>query len=101
MRKVLLGFKSGDFSWLNSGFRHYEKIISEDERKRIVEEMSESSLSLNEAVSIYGFPEDTLRRWKRNYNEYGVCFRKKSRPPGSITIRSDTPGRRPIAMCCP
>lgn len=91
VRKVLLEFKSGDFSWLNSGFRHYEKTISEDERKRIVEEMSESSLSLNEAVSIYEFPEDTLRRWKKNYNKYGVCARKRGRlrKDGSDDRRSE------------
>jgi len=80
VRKVLLEFKSGDFSWLNSGYRYHVKLISEDERKRIVEELSESSLSLSEAVSRYGFPEDVLRRWKRNYNKYGVCTRKRGRP---------------------
>ncbi|MBO6084049.1 MAG: IS3 family transposase, partial [Candidatus Methanomethylophilaceae archaeon] len=47
---------------------------------RIVKELSESVMSWNEAVSKYGFPENTLRMWKRNYNEYGVCSRKRGRP---------------------
>ena len=36
-------------------------------------------MSWSDAVSKYGFSEDTLRRWKRNYNKYGVCARKRGR----------------------
>ncbi len=77
--KVFHQFDSGDFSWLDSRYRNHEKAISEDEKVRIVKELSESVMSWNEAVSKYGFPENTLRMWKRNYNEYGVCSRKRGR----------------------
>ncbi|MBR4478218.1 MAG: transposase, partial [Spirochaetales bacterium] len=66
--RILHQFDSGDFSWLDSRYRNYEKAISEDEKVRIVKELSESVMSWNEAVSKYGFPENTLRMWKRNYN---------------------------------
>ena len=78
--RILHQFDSGDFSWLDSRYRNYEKAISEDEKVRIVKELSESVMSWNEAVSKYGFPENTLRMWKRNYNEYGVCSRRRGRP---------------------
>lgn len=77
---ILHQFDSGDFSWLNTDYHHHEKAISEKQRQRIAEELSESSMSWVEAVSKYGFPENTLRMWKRNYNEYGVCSRKRGRP---------------------
>ena len=35
---------------------------------------------LGDAVSKYGFPKNTLFAWKRNYNEYGACSRKRGRP---------------------
>ena len=79
VKRILHQFDSGDFTWLDSRYRHQEKAISEDEKVRIVHEMSESNMSWGEAVSKYGFPEDTLRKWKRNYNEYGVCSRKRGR----------------------
>ena len=77
---IIQEFDSGDFSWLDSGFRHYERAISAEEKVKIVKELSESNMSWSEAVSKYGFPENTLRLWKRNYNEYGVCSRKRGRP---------------------
>ena len=79
VKRILHQFDSGDFTWLDSRYRHQEKAISEDEKVRIVHEMSESNMSWGEVVSKYGFPEDTLRKWKRNYNEYGVCSRKRGR----------------------
>ena len=80
VKRVLHEFDAGDYSWLKSDFRHQKTNISENEKKKIVKEMSESSISWGEAVSKYGFPENTLRFWKRNYNEYGVCSRKRGRP---------------------
>ena len=78
--KMLHHFDSGDFSWLDSDYRHHEKAISENERKKIVEELSESRMTWGEAVFKYGFPENTLQMWKKNYNEYGVCSRRRGRP---------------------
>ena len=77
--RVFHQFDSGDFTWLNSGYHDHEKAIPENEKRRIVQELSESDMTWSEAVSKYGFPEDTLRMWKRNYNEYGVCTRKRGR----------------------
>ena len=78
--RVVYSLDAGDFSWINFGFRHYERAIPEDEKERIVKELSESGISWVEAVSKYGFPQKTLQRWKKNYNEYGVCSRKQGRP---------------------
>ena len=78
--KIIREFNAGDYSWLESGFRHYEKSISEIEKIRIVKDLFESNMSWSEAVSKYGFPENTLRLWKKNYNMYGVCTRKHGRP---------------------
>ena len=77
--RILREFNSGNFSWLESGFRHHNQAIPENEKKRIVEELSESSMSWGECVSRYGFPENTLKMWKRNYNKYGVCSRERGR----------------------
>ena len=77
--KVFHQFDSGDFTWLNSGYHDHEKAIPENEKRKIVQELSESGMTWSEAVSKYGFPENTLRIWKRNYNEYGVCSRKRGR----------------------
>ena len=77
--KVFHQFDSGDFTWLNSGYHDHEKAIPENEKRKIVQELSESDTTWSEAVSKYGFPENTLRLWKRNYNEYGVCSRKRGR----------------------
>ena len=79
MLKVFHQFDSGDFTWLNSGYHDHEKAIPENEKRKIVQELSESDTTWSEAVSKYGFPENTLRLWKRNYNEYGVCSRKRGR----------------------
>ena len=89
--RILREFKSGNYSWLDSGTRHHSKVISENEKKRIVEELSELYISWTEAVLKYGFPENTLKQWKRNYNEYGVCTRKRGRPrkDGSYDKRSE------------
>jgi len=81
VQRVLHDFDAGDYSWLESDFRHQNKAIAESEKKRIIEELSESSISWGEAVSKYGFPENTLRMWKRNYNEYGVCSKRQGRHP--------------------
>ena len=77
--KVISEFDSGDFSWLDSDFRHHDKAISESEKAEIAKELCEADISWGEAISKYGFPENTLRKWKRNYNEYGVCSRKRGR----------------------
>ena len=76
---IIYSLDSGDYSWFDSSFCHHEKSITENEKARIVEEMSESEMSWSEAVSKYGFPENTLQMWKRNYNKYGVCSRKRGR----------------------
>ena len=91
VNRILHEFNSGDFSWLDSGFRHQEKAISEDEKERITKELSESKITWGEAVSKFGFPENTLRMWKINYNKYGVCNRKRGRPgkDGSNDRRSE------------
>jgi transposase InsO family protein len=81
VKRVLHDLDAGDYSWLESDFRHQNKAIAESEKKRIIEELSESSISWGEAVSKYGFPENTLRMWKRNYNEYGVCSKRQGRHP--------------------
>ena len=89
--RIIYSLDSGDDSWFDSSFRHHEKAISEEEKKRIVKELTESGASWRESVLKYGFPENTLRIWKRNYNEYGVCSRKRGRPrkDGSNDKRSE------------
>lgn len=77
--RILRQFDSGDFTWLNSGYHDHEKAIPENEKRKIVQELSESDMTWSEAVSKYGFPENTLKMWRRNYNEYGVCSRKRGR----------------------
>ena len=81
VNRILHEFNSGDFSWLDSGFRQQGKAISEDEKERIIKELSGSKITWGEAVSKFGFPENTLRMWKRNYNEYGVCSKRQGRLP--------------------
>ena len=80
VRRILHQFDSGDFSWLDSRSRHHGRLISEDEKARIVKELSESEMTWGEAVSKYGFPEEALQLWKKNYNEHGVCSRERGRP---------------------
>ena len=80
VQRILYEFDSGDYSWLESGFRHQGKAVTEREKQRIAGELSETDMTWSEAVSRYGFPENTLRMWKRNYNEYGVCSRRRGRP---------------------
>ena len=91
VNRILLEFNSGNYSWLESGYHHYGKTISEEQKVEIVKEISESNMSWGEAVSKYGFPENTLQKWKRNYNEYGVCSRKRGRPgkDGSYDKRAE------------
>lgn len=79
-QKIIRSFDAGDFSWLESGFRHYTKAVPEEEKVRIVQEMISTDLSWAEAVSKYDFPESVLVQWKRNYTEHGVCSRKRGRP---------------------
>lgn len=80
VKRIIHSFDSGDFSWLESGFRHYTKAVPEEEKVRIVQEIISTDLRLPEAVSKYNFPESVLAQWKRNYTEYGVCTRRKGRP---------------------
>ena len=80
VNKIINEFNSGVFSWLNMDFRNHEKMISEEERILIVKELTKTNMSWGEAVSKYGFPENTLRLWKNNYNKYGVCTKKRGRP---------------------
>jgi len=58
---------------------HRGKTITEEQKAEIVKELSESNMPWGDAVSRYGFPENTLRMWKRNYNKYGVCSRRRGR----------------------
>ncbi|MBQ2081214.1 MAG: transposase, partial [Treponema sp.] len=80
VRRILKSFDAGDFSWLESSFIHYNETITENEKSRIVKELLASRITWTEAVAKYGFPENTLRLWKRNYTENGVCSRKCGRP---------------------
>ena len=80
VNKIINEFNSGVFSWLNMDFRNHEKMISEEERILIVKELTETNMSWGEAVSKFGFPENTLRMWKINYNEHKVCSKKHGRP---------------------
>lgn len=80
VKRILLEFNSGNYSWLDCGYHHHGKTITEEQKAEIVKELSESNMPWGEAVSRYGFPENTLRMWKMNYNEYGVCSRKRGRP---------------------
>ena len=93
-KKVVRSFDSGDFSWLDHSFRHFENVISEEEKRIIVRELSSTSMSWSDAVSKYGFSEDTLRRWKRNYNKYGVCTRKRGRFRKDASSRKRSISRR-------
>ena len=72
-------------------FRNHEKMISEEEKILIVKELTETNMSWGEAVSKFGFPENTLRMWKINYNEHRVCSQKHGRPrkDGSNDKRSE------------
>ena len=78
--RIIYSFDSGDFSWLESRFRHYTKAAPEVEKLRIVQEMISTNPSWAEAVSQYDFPESVLVQWKKNYTEHGVCSRKRGRP---------------------
>ena len=78
-RRVVNSFDAGDYSWLESGSRHYDIVLTESDRIRIVQELSAKSISWADAVAEYGFPEVILKQWKRNYNEYGICSRKRGR----------------------
>ena len=91
VKKIIKEFKSGVFSWLNMDFRNHEKMISEEEKILIVKELTETNMSWGEAVSKFGFPENTLRMWKINYNEHRVCSQKHGRPrkDGSNDKRSE------------
>lgn len=80
VKVIIHSFDAGDFSWLESGSRHYEKAVPEVEKVRIVQEIISTNLSWAEAVSKYDFPQSVLEQWKRNYTEYGVCTRRKGRP---------------------
>ena len=80
IHQILHMFDSGDYSWLEADYQNQEEKNTEQEKVRIVKAMSEQRLPWGEAVARYGFSENTLRRWKRNYNEYGVCTRKRGRP---------------------
>lgn len=80
-KRVVWSFDAGDFSWLESNFVHHSKAITEEGKKMIVRELLETEIPWAEAVAEYGFPENTLRMWKRNYTEYGVCSRRCGRPP--------------------
>jgi len=80
VQRILYEFDSGDYSWLDNSRHSYYRAIPEFEKIRIVKEFSESNLSWSEAITEYGFPENTLRLWKSNYNKYGVCTRKQGRP---------------------
>ena len=42
--KVFHQFDSGDFTWLNSGYHDHEKAIPENEKRKIVQELSESDI---------------------------------------------------------
>ena len=79
VQKILYELDSGDYSWLDSSFRHQEKTITDEEKQRIAKELSETDITWSEAVSKYRFPKNTLIQWKRNYNKYGVCSRKRGR----------------------
>ena len=50
VNRILHEFNSGDFSWLDSGFRQQWKAISEDEKERIIKELSGSKMTWGEAV---------------------------------------------------
>ena len=91
VKKIIKEFNSGVFSWLNMDFRDHEKMISEEEKILIVKELTETNMSWGEAVSKFGFPENTLRMWKINYNEHRVCSQKHGRPrkDGSNDKRSE------------
>lgn len=75
-KNIMHSFDAGDFSWLDSSFTHYHETITEEEKSNIVKELLETRMPWAEAVAKYGFPENTLRMWKRNYTEYGVCSRR-------------------------
>ena len=79
-RKIVHSFDAGDHSWLESKRRRYHEAIPESEKIRIVREIQERNLTMPEAIHEFGFPENILRSWKRNYNEYGVCSRRRGRP---------------------
>ena len=90
-RRIVNSFDSGDYSWLESGFRNFDCTLTESGKVEIVKAISESETTWAEIVAEYGIPENTLKMWKRNYNEYGVCSRKRGRPgkDGSHDKRSE------------
>lgn len=89
--RIVNSFDSGDYSWLESGFRNFDCTLTESRNVEIVKSISESETTWAEIVAEYGIPENTLRMWKKNYNEYGVCSRKRGRPrkDGSYDKRSE------------
>jgi len=90
-RRIVNSFDSGDYSWLESGFRNFDCTLTESGKVEIVKAISESETTWAEIVAKYGIPENTLKMWKRNYNEYGVCSRRRGRPrkDGSNDKRSE------------
>ena len=79
-RRIVNSFDSGDYSWIESGFRNFDCTLTESGKVEIVKAISESETTWAEIVAEYGIPENILKMWKRNYNEYGVCSRKRGRP---------------------
>jgi len=90
-RFIVTSLDSGDYSWLSMGYRKYCKAIPESEQIKIIREIDEENLSITEAIHKYGFPFNTLMRWKRNYNKYRVCTKKRgrSRKDGSYDERPE------------
>lgn len=80
-QRILRSFDAGDFSWLNSSFRHFEKAFTESEKEMIVNDFLNTHRTFSEHVAKTGIPQGILQAWIRNYNIYGVCMRKHGRPP--------------------
>ena len=79
-KNIVLSFDDMDYSWLESGYNKYHETIPESEKVRIVMGIRERSLTTAEAVHVFNVPYEALQRWKRNYNKYGVCSRRRGRP---------------------
>ena len=88
---IIHSLDSGDFSWVKDYKNRNYTNVPESERLRIVKDLSKSQLTWSESVLKYGYPENTLKMWKRNYNKYGVCSRERGRPrkDGSNDKRSE------------
>jgi len=75
VQRIIRSFDAGDFSWVECPYRHFDRNFTEEEKVRIVSEITTERRPYGIYVKRYNLPIDILRQWIRSYNSYGVCSR--------------------------